>query len=519
MRAFFISLVLLAYPIPPTVQAQRLDWKLEDFRPLTELPWSEEEVKPLAQVISAIYHEPDSGVRKALLDEYLRTIPTPQLGQAMDLCIEFEGTRSPDDLVEYFITLWATRDPGACWARTKELLKVAGIEDGWLHYDSWKGRSRLTVQNQQAIKASKYWLTSRAFSGFISGVEQASLPRAERIRYLKEFADTYLGAFGWWPGGGRGHHAPQPSAVSLSYLFAGSPKSRRGYIASGDLVRAEIAARRYIKAHPADAPEVIQQLSTLEFKGEVGTSYKCLPSRAHFQLWAEADLAGMTRWVDAQDATKAKDFAERERLAMPKGILLSRVDAAKRSEWLAHARKTKALYDLLAAWALSDPKAALDEALKTKDAEIIDRVFRDVAYGPQGGQPLNTSHPGLGIIRDFDFSVLPGDIYKEVVGDSAIVIMELWGDIDIAENARFGIAHIMRLLPEQRSGILAFFRGENEEFADDGGVLDRTFCSLRVWAATKPDEMKAWIATLKDADLRTALTWLAENPWGPNEEE
>jgi hypothetical protein len=45
-------------------------------------------------------------------------------------------------------------------------------------------------------------------------------------------------------------------------------------------------------------------------------------------------------------------------------------------------------------------------------------------------------------------------------------------------------------------------------------MIDRTFCALRVWAVVKPDEMKKWIATLDDAEMRKALTWLLEHPWG-----
>ena len=31
---------------------------------------------------------------------------------------------------------------------------------------------------------------------------------------------------------------------------------------------------------------------------------------------------------------------------------------------------------------------------------------------------------------------------------------------------------------------------------------------------SKLREMKAWIATIKEPDMRKALTWLLEHPWG-----
>ena len=48
----------------------------------------------------------------------------------------------------------------------------------------------------------------------------------------------------------------------------------------------------------------------------------------------------------------------------------------------------------------------------------------------------------------------------------------------------------------------------------DDAILDRTFCSLRVWAVVRPAEMRAWLGTLKDKELRESLTWLLEHPWG-----
>jgi hypothetical protein len=522
-RMMVLTLTIVCHGVMTApLHAQRLDWKLEDFKPLTELPWSEDLREPLPQVLTAIFHEPELAVRMQLLDEYLQAIPAAQLGPALDLCLELEGTQNPDDLVEYFIALWAKRDPAACWARMKELLKVTGMEDGWLNYDGWSSRSRIAVQNREALKASRHWLRSQAFSSFTVGLEQASLTRAERTMYLKEFADIWITTFGEMPSPGRNPYAPEPTTVALSYIFSGSPQSRYGYIFSGgNACTAEMAARRYIKAFPDQAPELIARLKS-EKKPETNPYKMSLPdrpSRALFQLWAEADLSGMTRWADSEDKDKNQDAVDKDWGTEAKGMLMSRVDAGTREQWLSQARKTQKLHDLLISWAMNDPKAALQQALKTKDDEIIEQVVRKVAYGPQGGRPFNTSHPGLGMIRDFDFSVLPYETYALVVGEGAITIMEQWGEVDAGEAARFGLQHVFKLSPSERQEILAFLQGQNNSFADTADVLDRTFCALRVWAVTKPDEMKAWIGTLKEEDLRTALTWLLENPWGTEPEE
>jgi hypothetical protein len=96
-----------------------------------------------------------------VLGEYLRTIPVEQLGKAFDFCIKLEGTQTPEDLVAFFLKIWAKRDPKGCWKRTKGLFDVVGIGDGWLNYDSWKKRDPITVQNLTAIRGRGMTRTAR----------------------------------------------------------------------------------------------------------------------------------------------------------------------------------------------------------------------------------------------------------------------------------------------------------------------------------------------------------------------
>ncbi|MEZ0274074.1 MAG: hypothetical protein ACAH88_04160 [Roseimicrobium sp.] len=528
MRSFAsilsLSLMMLTWhSLPGTLPAQRLDWKLEDFKTLTALPWSEDMKEPMAHVLTTIFHEPDWELRYRVLEEYLHKIPVEDLSHAFELCASFEGTQLPDDLVEFFLHIWAARDPKACWLRTKQLFKVVGIEDGWLNYDGWTKRPRITVQDWDAIKASKFRLSRIALSSFPFGVEKSSLPREERVKLLKEFADAWFAAFGDWPSVPARRYYPR-YRKELSQSFAGPPLSQHGFIYQShdvtQVLAVEVAVRRYIKADPGKAPEIISYLREKQW----GTySYDPTkppsgPSRAVFSVWADADLAGMTRWVDSQDDSKVEDeWDERRSIFMPKGILMSRVDAPKREQWLAKARVTKMQYYLLAAWARCDPNAALEAAVSTQDAELIGHVARDAAYGPGSVDTWNACHPGLGVVRDFDFTVLPVEIFKVVIGEDGIAIMELWGEVDAAETARFGLRYLMKLEYPPRDEILRFFSGATDELADNEGVLDRTFCALRIWAVTKPDEMRTWLATMKDNEMRTALTRLLENPWGTGE--
>src|SRR5207253_2964198 len=129
------------------------------FEPLTSMPWKKPDAK-LAEVLDTIFREPDPAIRYPILAEYLRSIPSKQLGPAFDICVGLEGEQAPDSIVAFLLAIWAQRDPAGCWERTQKLFHLVGIEDGWLGYDSWKERPRITVEDLKAIRASPYWITS-----------------------------------------------------------------------------------------------------------------------------------------------------------------------------------------------------------------------------------------------------------------------------------------------------------------------------------------------------------------------
>jgi len=104
-------------------------------------------------------------------------------------------------------------------------------------------------------------------------------------------------------------------------------------------------------------------------------------------------------------------------------------------------------------------------------------------------------------------------VQTELATNWSQFVMEEWGEIDIGETARYGPDFMLRIHYAPRENLIQFFSGY-DVYPDEGGMIDRTFCALRVWAVFKPGEMKAWIATLDDADMRKALTWLLEHPWG-----
>ena len=527
MRAFLLTILLLASAASALAERNKL--QPTDFEPLTSLPWKKPDAT-LAGVLDAIFREPNLAIRYPVLAEYLRTIPVAELGKAFELCIDFAGTQTPDELIYFFLPIWGERDPKTCWKRTRELFRFVGIEDGWLGHDSWKETYRITVQDPKAIRASRFWIGDRnSLNSFPIGVDRSSLPRKERVRLMKEFTDEWLDAFGSWTG-----YEPVPRSPYYLWSYADAPNDVARRFADpldadsihrtlGNLgnyayheAEFEVIVRRWLQAKPAAAPEILKLVQEKKWPPSEGKlePRAAGPSIELLLIWAKTDLPAMIRWAESLDLRK-DDLALKA-----KGFLMSRVDAETRERWLAEAKSDKAEDDrtenLLTGWAGWDPTAALDAALATKTPGTISGVAIAAAIGPWRGNPLNTCHFGLGVIKGFDTTKFPESYRKEHFMEW-YEILEWWGHIDIGETARYGLDFMLRNDFAPREILIKFFSGEDGYTDDD--MIDRTFCALRVWAVVKPDEMKAWIATLKDAEMRKALTWLLEHPWGGERKE
>ena len=520
LRTTLIAWLLVASV--STALGERNKLKPSDFEPLTSLPWKQPDATP-ESVLDAIFREPNPAIRYPVLAEYLRMIPVGQLGKAFDLCVDLEGTQTPDDFAEFFLPIWAKRDPNGCWKRTKELFHVVGIDEGWLAYDSWEKRPRITVQDLGAIRASRFWITRAALLSFPLGLAESSLPKEERVSIMKEFAVTWFSAFSSWPGyprpaWGYSYSRAYPDFdFSLIEAFGKSVAETQSYVKNADTQGSGtvyegafiVAARRWLQAKPASAPEILERVGKKKWPP---AQNPCGGLIELLMLWARADLPAMIEWVESLDLGK-DDFALTGR-----GFLMSRVDAETRDRWLAEAKlDNDKLLGLLHNWAGWDPRSALDVALATNDREIIEEVATTAYHGPWPGQSWNTCHFGLGVMKDFDSRRLP-EAYRKDQFMNWEMIMETWGDVDIGEAARYGLDFLLRNDYAPREKLIQFFGGA-DVLADTGDVIDRTFCALRVWAVFKPDEMKTWIATLDDAEMRKALTWLLQHPWGNGPKE
>lgn len=522
LAASLIALMLQLLSSPAC--SQRLDWKLEDFQPLTELPWDETGTKPLRVVLTRIFRESDIQIRYPVLASYLRKIPMGQLSEAFDLCVTLEGTQTPGMLVDFFIRIWAERDPAACWIRVQSILKLVGIEHGWMNYDSWEGRDTITVRDAEALQTSPFWLEhGNWLLSFPFGVEASSLTVDEKARMYRAFADLWISEFKSWPatelniefeagnvGGGYHHKADAllamflalPDSVRLNAGAATSPDARASI---------ELGLRRWLKFEPAAAKEILARRKSL-FPLVVDGSNGVQPSPPPIEwlmIWRQVDRPAMVDWADSLDPNDPLTTSVR-------GMLLSSVDEHHRSRWINQATEQDdlrtSLESLLYHWGSWDPGAASEFALKSKNFALLTEATEGAAYGPFIGA-WNTCHPGLGFVRDFELHSFCKEFPEHVRDEWGVTIMEQWGDVDVGEAAQYGLRYMLNCNYTPRENLLKLFLGD-DRFSSDSDMIDRTFCALRAWAVLKPRAMKRWIATLRDPEMEKALTWLLENPWG-----
>jgi hypothetical protein len=505
----------------PLVQAQtlRLNWKPSDFQPLSSLPWKDTELHEVPKIVERIFREPNPDIRYPVLAEYLRLVPMLHFAYAFDVAVMLEGTQMPNEVVALMLRIWAERDPQEAWERTQSLVHLVGFEHGWLQYDSWNRRPKIEVQDIAAIRASPYWLNSSALLTFPIGVEAAEIPQAEKVRLLKAFADLWFEKFKCWPGVRADWRVGNNSELLSMFDAASYEGLPRGDMnQNGSMGRAafEVGVRRWILERPLEGPAIVQRILKQHWVADPARSipeHDATISADFLLMWSQTSFSSLEAWASSPEQ-KDSDAAW-----LAKCIMMPKVDKARSKEWLSgiEPEKLGGHLEVLAPWC---PELAMEWAVRAKDADMIETVTRSAVYG-FGGTTWNRSHAGLGFINSFDLQQLPKDL-RMTAWEWGIAIMEQWGCVDIGEAARYGFRFLMQPSWSQewpeRAKLLRFFSGV-DEFPDEGGMIDRTFCALRVWAVIRPDEMREWISKQEGADARKSLTWLLENPWGKGEDE
>jgi hypothetical protein len=514
MKLVFACWLLLL----PIAQGQtlRLNWKPADFQPLTSLPWKDTELHEVPKIVERIFREPNPAIRYPVLAEYLRQVPMLHFGYAFDVAVLLEGAQTPNEIVALMLRIWAERDPQEAWERVQSLVHLVGIEDGWLTYDSWNRRPKIEVQDLAAIRASRYWLRRNALLTFPLGVEAAEIPQAEKVRLLKAFADLWFEKFQSWPGERKAWYSSEGAGL-LGMLHAGSYENlRRGDENAHEKMSDaafEAGVRRWLFERPKEGPEIVQRILRQHWAADPYTQtfeHDARISKDFLLLWAQTSLSSLMDWQEKAEQSQL------EAVWTARCIMMMKDGGEK---WLS-GLSPKELGDRLHMLAPWNPELAMKWAVSAKDADMIEDVATSAVYG-FGGTNWNRSHAGLGFINSFDLKKLPKDLRMRA-WEWGIGVMEQWGSVDIGEAARYGFRFLMHSDWQEewpdRAELLRFFSGV-DEFPDEGGMIDRTFCALRVWAVVRPDEMRAWIGKQEGADVRKALIWLLEHPWGGGEEE
>lgn len=499
---------------------QRLSVRPVDFQPLTELPWNqpEETAAPLEKMLERIFLESDTAIRHAVLSAYLHRIPVEDFPRAFDLCITLQGTQWPNELVALMLPIWAERDPKTAWKHAQSLFPLVAF--GWLDLDSW-GNPKIKVSDLAVLQKSSFWLLS-GLESFPRGIDRSNLSRPERIVLLGEFASQYLAVYGHLPyiPDYESTHNTYEDVEALMRGFALHPPefktAAKDAAAKGHEEACEIILRRWLVRSPQEAGAIFAFAQQLKWPPEQRPNQinRYVVSAEWLLLWAKTDLSGMIAWAETLD------LAENDLSTPARAVLLGFADPKTCRRWLAEAKaRSTADEDLLhtlleqaAPWA---PQLALEEAVATANAEIIRDVAEGMAYGFQS-ESRNTSHFGLGIVNDFQLTKLHPSLLAETRTEWGITIMELWGDIDVAEAARYGFRFLSQAGVCPRENLIKLFAGD-DEYSSDSDMIDRTFCALRTWAVLQPGAMKAWIAQQEGADMREALTWLLNHPWGTGE--
>lgn len=495
--------------------AQRLDWKLTDFQPLTSLPWEAEDAT-VEGVLQQIFRETNNQIRYPVLAEYLRTVPLKDFDRAFDLAIQFEGVQQPDELVSLMLGIWAERDPRQAWERTKALFHLVGLEAGWLGYDSVY-RERITVTDEKAIQGSRFWLRRESLLPFAYRVDDSKMSVDERVELLKAFADQWLTIFKSWP---REWSHADPAADDetekrLINVFH-TEEEPAGFNASGywagfsSEAEFEVCLRRWLVLDPKAMPEILKVIAAKKWQSLDGKTpeHPAVLSTELLLLWAKLDPVGLQIWAD----TPTPPFEAKAWTA--KCILMDRVDSTVRDRWLAQAVEgdEEQVFDRLPELAAWHPELGVSKAIMDGNPELICEVLESASVGPWHGWPENTCHPGLGFLKEFALTNIPAALRSEVVENwiEAVDSLEWWGGVDAAEAARYGMDFLLNTSYTTREDLIAYLPGGG----DEGGMMDRTFCALRVWAVTRPDEMKKWIETQEDAGVRQALMKLFDHRWG-----
>ena len=527
MRILLMAAAVLLWPMGGFATTLEVI-KPYDFQPLSSLPWKAPDAT-LDGCMSAIFREPNPDIRYPVLAAYLRTLSPENLAKGFDMSIRLEGAQTPDALVEFYLEQWAEADPEGCWKRMQHLFLLVGVNDNWATYGGWMDYGHIPARHLAAIRASPFWIDSRALKSFPLGLERTDLPKTEEIGFLRDFADMWFDQispydFNRWPGYPRAIESAERfnGYTSDSYnpglmdVFSMSLDQIRAYATkvhgTEDMSAFEATLHRWLQSQPSAMPEILKALR--EAKWQESTEWNAHsepvdPSAELLLQWAKLDQSTVIRWADSP-SSKPGDSATLK----ARGMLMSRADAATRNRWLVESGTGNNRLFLLQSWADWDPDAAVQAAVQTNNPEMINEFIDTLTYGsPFDPACENTRDWDLERTANSSIALLPPKYRSELFFMTGYELVSSLSEINIADAARFGVALFGRADPQHHDDMIRYFSGKELQSQRDIVPHD-LLCVLREWAIVRPKEMQAWIGTLSDPPLQKALTWLLDHPWG-----
>ena len=446
----------------------------------------------------AMLEEPSWEARVSLLGGFLAELPAPDFTRVYAALGRFEKVQVSEYL-EPLLKRWAELDPVAAWTVTRPLFDIAVEGDHFI--DEWAEKF-IPPKDVGAFRASPFWPEPRQLLGFLAGLERASIPETMRTDLRSDFLTRFRARFP------EHYLAPSPPPLPTNPV-----EYEESYARVREIMEAPLAAlpamlkvaaerknwgavtwglRRWIVADPKAAPKIMRQT---EWQNEEAV-----------RAWARVDARAALAWFRRHEPEALKDYAGRGLIAfINKKDRASLLRAAtKRGKYVDGGDWTD-LEELIAGWAREDPLAALQTAL-SQYGPLCYSVCADEAVSAAP----SPRRKALDAIRR-----IPTPVRDQL----AYMIMEHFGDIHVGEAAAYGVDWLQKskwrvsdYFPTTPEHFLRVWTGKEDP--EDGCMDDRTYGCLRKWAICQPEQMKKWIETQRDPEVKAALLWLLAHPNG-----
>ncbi len=487
------------------------------------------------QQLRAVLHEPNAKLREYLFYGFVQTLSPEDFPYVYQAFLAANRHQRPSE-IGHLLGFWIQRDPKSALRTVRPLFDIVAPTR---YRDTWDG-SLVAPRDLERFAKSRFWPDGRTFSGIGDHIMRSTLPDAEKLNLLDEIAALYdssinplddllLGSPELLLSSVKG----PPSHVTADFLLANHLDdyqlaveigAARGSaltplldeaVKEGHVAALIVGLRQMIADDASSGPDAIEtvvrfaaegQRRVQEFYQEDSLFHMWLPDAVEEQ--AEMALEEAVHKWTASDPNSAWSWILENRAddllgAAGRGMI-AHLDPAERAELFDLALRQgedapHEISSLAAAWALQEPRLALESALEL-GGEIAFSQAAEEAFAD--GTPEQTQ--AIAEVLE-SMSVLPDE------GNTAM-ILEGWGDSDVGRAARYGVRWLLATDEFPREHLLKTWSGQDVPV--DSTVDDRTFGCLRCWAVCQPDEMQAWIETQTDPEVRRALQWMLDHPDG-----